>query len=142
METEGQPTEEPPADSRPDVNQILGAVVPAPSALAPMPEESVSMDTTIPEIAESCPEIRPRQPESEPGSESADRNVRPRLAPDQEVIRLDEVENSESTTQIRGDDGQTPNEVLVDNLPGAASSIPISYPLLVSASNYLTVLPR
>ena len=27
VETEGQPTEEPPADTRPDVNQILGAVV-------------------------------------------------------------------------------------------------------------------
>ena len=50
------------------------------------------------------------------------------------------MENSESTTQIRGDVGQTPDEVLVDNPSGAASSIPISYPL-VSASNYLTVLP-
>ena len=39
MEAEGQPTEEPPADARPDVNQILGAVVPAPSVLAPIPEE-------------------------------------------------------------------------------------------------------
>ena len=98
------------------------------------------MDTTKPIIAESGPEIRPRQPGSEPGSEPADRNVRPRLAPDQEVTRLDEVENSESTTQIRGDVGQTPNEVLVDNPSGAASSVPISYPL-VFASNYLTVLP-
>ena len=92
VETEGQPTEEPPADTRPDVNQILGAVVPAPSVLAPIPEESDTMDTTIPEIVESGQEIRPRQPESEPGSEPADRNVRPRLAPDQEVTRLDEVE--------------------------------------------------
>ena len=71
METEGQPTEEPPADTRPDVNQILEAVVPAPSVLAPIPEENDSMDTTIPEVAESGPEIRPRQPESEPGSESS-----------------------------------------------------------------------
>ena len=31
VETEGQQTEEPPADTRLDVNQILGAVVPAPS---------------------------------------------------------------------------------------------------------------
>ena len=69
VETEGQPTEEPPADTRPDVNQILEAVVPAPSVLAAIPEESDSMDTTIPEIVESGPEIRPRQPESEPGSE-------------------------------------------------------------------------
>ena len=69
-----------------------------------------------------------------------DRNVRPRLAPDQEVTQLGKVENSQSTTRIRGDVGQTPNEVPVENLSGAASSIPLSYPL-VSASNYLTVLP-
>ena len=103
VETEGQPTEEPPADTRPDVSQILGAVAPAPSVLAPIPEEGDAMDTTIPEIVESGPEIRQRQPESEPGSEPADRNVRARLAPDQEVTQLDEVENSESTTQTRGD---------------------------------------
>ena len=108
----------PPADTRPDVNQILEVVVPAPSVLAPIPEENDSMDTTMPEIAESGPEIRPRQPESEPGSESVDRNVRPRLAPDQEVTQLDEVEDSQSTTQTRRDVGQRPNEVLVDNPSG------------------------
>ena len=112
METEGQPTEELPAGARPGVNQILGGVIPAPSVLAPIPEESDSMDPTIPDIVESGPEIRPH-------SEPADRNVRRRLAPDQEVTRQDEVENSESTTQIRGDVGQTPDEVLVDNLSGA-----------------------
>ena len=31
-----------------------------------------------PGVAESGPETRPRQPVSEPGSESVDRNVRPR----------------------------------------------------------------
>ena len=141
VETEGQPTEEPPADTRPDVSQILGAVIPAPSGvLAPIPEESDSMDTTMPEIAESGREIRPRQPESEPGSEPVDRNVRPRLALDQEVTQPDKVEDSQSTTQTRRDVRQTPNEVFVDNPSGDASAIPISYPL-VSASNYLTVLP-
>ena len=95
------------------------------------------MDTTMPEVAESGPE--PRRPESKPGSEPVDRNVRPRLAPDQEVTQLDEVEDRQSTTQTRRDDGQTPNELLVDNPSGDASAIPISYPL-VSASNYLTVL--
>ena len=70
----------------------------------------------------------------------ADRNVRPRLSPDQEVTQLDEVEDSQSTTQTRRDLDQTPDEVPVDNPPGAASSIPISYPL-ISASSYLTVLP-
>ena len=74
------------------------------------------MDTTIPEIVESGPDIRPRQLESEPSSEPADRNVRPRLAPDQEVTRLDEVENSQSTTQTRRDLDQTPDEVLVESL--------------------------
>ena len=81
VETEGQPTLEPPADTRPDVSQILGAVIPAPRLLAPIPEEGDFVDTTMPETAESGPETRPRQPESEPGSEPVDRNVRPRLAP-------------------------------------------------------------
>ena len=54
-----------------------------------------------------------RQPESEPSSEPVDRNVRPRLAPDQEVTRLDEVENSQSTTKTRRDLDQTPDEVPV-----------------------------
>ena len=76
------------------MSQILGAVAPAPSVLAPIPEEGDAMDTTISEIVESGPETRQRQPESEPGSEPADRNVRPRLAPDQEVTQLHEVENS------------------------------------------------
>ena len=119
VEVEGQPTE------------ILGAVIPAPSVLAPIPEEGESMDTTMPEVAESGLEIRPRQPESEPGSEPVDRNVRP---------QPDEVEDSQSTTQTRRDLDQTPDEVPVENLSGAASSIPLSLPL-VSASNYLTVLP-
>ena len=99
VETEGQPTEEPPDDTRPDASQILGAAIPAPSVLAPIPEEGDPMDTTMPEAAESEPETRPRQPESEPDSELVDRNARPRLAPNQEVTRMDEVENSQSTTQ-------------------------------------------
>ena len=41
VETEVQPTEEPPADTRPDESQTLGAVVPAPSVLAPILEEGV-----------------------------------------------------------------------------------------------------
>ena len=62
------------------------------------------------------------------------------MAPDQEVTQLDEVENSQSSTQTRGDVDQTPDEVHVDNQPDAASSILSPYPL-ISASNYLTVLP-
>ena len=143
VEAEGQPTEEePPADTRPDVNQIRFWNLSFQHQVCSRRflRRGISMDTTIPEIAESGPEIRPRQPESEPGSEPANKNVRPRLTPDQEVTRLDEVENSDSTTQTRRDVGQTPNEVLVDNPSADASSIPISLPL-VSASNYLTVLP-
>ena len=51
LETEGQPTEEPPADTRPDVNQVLGAVVQAPSVFAPIPEEGDLVDTTMLEAA-------------------------------------------------------------------------------------------
>ena len=80
------------------MNQILGGVMPVPSVLAPIPEESDSMNTTIPEIVEPGPEIPPRQPESAPGSEPADRNVRPHLAPNQKVTQQDEVESSQSTT--------------------------------------------
>ena len=76
----------------------------------------------------------------EPGSEPVDLSVRPRLAPDQEVTQLDEVENSQLTTQTRRDVSQTPDEAHVENPPGAASSILSPYPL-ISASNYLTVLP-
>ena len=112
VETEGQPTEEPPADTRPDVSQILGAVIPAPRVLTPIPEEGELMDTTMPDAAESGTETPPRQPESEPGSEPVDRNVRSRL--------LDEVENSQSNTQARGDVGQTPDGAHVDNPPDAA----------------------
>ena len=126
VETEGQPTEEPPADTRLDVSQILGAEL---------------LDTTMPEAAESGPETRPRQPESEPGSEPVDRKVRPRLASDQQVTQLDEVENSQSTVQARGDVGQAPDGTHVDNPPDAQhSSTPSPYPL-ISASNYVTVLP-
>ena len=92
------------------------------------------------QAAESQPEARLRQPESEPGSEPVDRNVRPRMAPDQEVTRMDEVENSQSTTQALGDVGQAPDGSHVDNPSDAASLTPSPYPL-TSASNTLTVLP-
>ena len=98
------------------------------------------MDTTMPEAAESGHDTRPCHPESEPGSEPFDRNVRPRLASDQQVTQLDEVENSQSTMQARGDVGQAPDGTHVDNPPNAASSTPSPYPL-ISDSNYLTLLP-
>ena len=75
------------------------------------------MDTTMPEAAESRLETRPRQPESEPGSEPVDRNVRPRLRSDQEVNRTDDVENSHRTTQDAGDVSQAPDGAHVDNPP-------------------------
>ena len=40
------------------------------------------------------------------------------------MTQLDEVEDSQSTTQTRRDLDQTPNEVLVDNPSGDASAIP------------------
>ena len=117
--------------TRPDVSQILGAVVRAPSVLAPIPGEL--MDTTM-------PETRPRQPESERGSEPVDRNVRPRLAPDQEVTGMVDVENSQSTAKALGDVVQTRDGAHVDNAPDAASPTTSPYPS-TSASNHLTVLP-
>ena len=56
------------------------------------------------------------------------------------MTQLDEAENSQSTTQARGDVGQAPDGVHVENATDAASSTPSPYPL-TSASNYLTVLP-
>ena len=56
------------------------------------------------------------------------------------MTQLDEVENSQSTTQARGDVGKAPDGDDVDNPPDAASSILSPYPL-ISASNDLTVLP-
>ena len=120
------------------MSQILGAVIPAPRVLAPIPEEGDLTDTTMPETAESGTETRPRQPESEPRSEPVDRNVRPRLAPDQEVTQLDEVENSQSTTQARGPDtrrsscGQSACCSLLDTL---SVSVDIRQQLLDSASD-------
>ena len=57
-------------------------------------------------------------------------HVRPRQAPDQEMIQLVEVENSQPTTQTRRDLDQTPDEVPGNNPLGAASSIPLSLPLV------------
>ena len=133
VETEGQPTEEPPADTRPDVSQILGAVVPA--------EYSRRFLRKVTSWTPRCQKLQNRELRHDRVSLKAnhavshDRNVRPRLAPD-----LDEVENSESTMQARGDVGQALDEVHVDNPPDAASSTHSPYPL-ISASNYLTVLP-
>ena len=56
------------------------------------------------------------------------------------MTQLDEMGNSQSTTQVRGDVGQAPDEAHVDNPPDAASSTPSPYPL-ISACNFLTVLP-
>ena len=58
------------------------------------------------------------------------------LAPNLEVTQLDEVDHASSWEMS----AQTPDEVHVDNPPDAASSILSPYPL-ISASNYLTVLP-
>ena len=111
VETEGQPTEEPPADTRSDVNQILGAFVPAPSVLAPIAEEGDPWIQRYQKLQNRELRYGRVSLESEPGSEPVDRNVRPHLAPDQEVTQLDEVGNSQSTTQIRRDLDQTPDKV-------------------------------
>ena len=81
VELEGQPTEEPPVDARPDVHQVFGAATPAPASgpLASIPEETKIVNAVVPQAMETEPQTRPRQPESEPGSELGERNVRPRV---------------------------------------------------------------
>ena len=51
VEPEGDPTEEPPVDTRPDVRQVLGVALPAPNVLGPIPEDAEVMDMTIPAAA-------------------------------------------------------------------------------------------
>ena len=75
MELEGQQAEEPPIDTRPDVRQVfvVATAASASSALASIPEETEVENAVVPQA------IRPRQPESQPGSETSERNVRPRV---------------------------------------------------------------
>ena len=56
------------------------------------------------------------------------------------MTQLDEMEDRQSTTQTRRDIDQTADEVPMESLSWAASSTPLSLSM-VSASNYLTVLP-
>ena len=106
VEAEGQPTEEPPADTT-RCESYSGSCRSRLSVQAPIPEEGDSMDITIPEIVESGPEIRSRQTESEPGSEPADRKRH-----------------------------TTPDEVLVDNPSGEASALPISLPFVSASNYF------
>ena len=128
VEPEGQPTEDPPADTRPDVHQILGANAPAPGALASIPEEANLMDTAVPQGAETGSESRPRQLESEPGSEPVDRNVRPRLVPELEHHRTEETESDRPTTQTA--------EGVQQAADGASS--PFAYPRFSQVKTSLT----
>ena len=99
------------------------------------------MHTTIPGAAEAGPETRPRQPESEPGSEPVDRNVS-QTAPGARS-RSDSTGgggkqsiNHASSSRCRPDTRRGSCGQSAD----AASSTPSPHPL-ISASNCLTVLP-
>ena len=75
-------------------------------ALASISEEGDLMGTAVPQAAQTGPETRTRQPESKPEckpvSEPVDRNVRPRLVPEREEHRTEDVESSQPTTQAAG----------------------------------------
>ena len=142
VEPEGQPTEEPLADTRPDVHQIWGANAPAPGALASILEETDFMDSAVPHAAEMGSDTRPRQPESEPGSEPVDRNVRLRLVPELEEHRTEDAESDQPTTQTAVGVHQAADGA-IEGTPSDApttSSSPFLYPW-TSASHYITVLP-
>ena len=91
VEPEGQPTEEPPADTRQDIHQVSGAAAPVPGPLASIPEETEVVNPVVPQAMETGPPTRPRQPESEPGSEPGERNVRPRVGSELSEHRMDDT---------------------------------------------------
>ena len=137
-ETERQPTEDPPADTRPDVHQILGANVPAPRALASIHEEADFMDTAVPQAAVTGSQTRPRQPESEPGSEPVDRNVIPRLVPGLEEHRTEDAGSDRPTThtaegvQQAADGATVSTEGTLSDVPMSTSSSPFCVSVDVS----------
>ena len=131
MEPEGQPTEERPTDTRPDIHQVLGVG----ALVMSNPVTTIHEEVEILHLVRSQPmetesPTRPRQPESEPGSELGERNVRPRVG-------------SEVTERyVNGDEEQPSTTTEVDALPGAAATaVQANLHTQISASNYLTVLP-
>ena len=75
VEPEGQPTEEPPTDTRPNVQQVLGVGVSVGSSpLTSTPEEAESRESSGVTTLETESLSRTRQPESEPCSEHGERN--------------------------------------------------------------------
>ena len=152
VEPERQPSEEPPTDTRPNVQQVLGVGVPAvTSPFTSIPEEAEVVDPVVSQPMETESLTRTRQPESEPGCEFGARNVRPRAG------------SEVSERHVNGDEEPPPTTTKVDALPGAAAStVSFGRPssetdppdvsmnnssqavvhCQISASTYLTVFPR
>ena len=64
MELEGQPSEELPTDTRPNVQQILRVGVPVVSSpLTTIPDEGEVVDPVVSQPMETESTARPRQPE-------------------------------------------------------------------------------
>ena len=103
MEPDGQPTEELPVDTRPDIHQVLGAVAPVSGPLASISKEADVVNAVAPQVMETGPETRPREPGSEPGSEPGERNDRPRVGSESNEHRMDGDEEWQPSTATEGD---------------------------------------
>ena len=53
VEPEGQPTEEPPTDTRPNIHQVLGAGAPVSDSLTSSPEETEVVDPVVTQAMET-----------------------------------------------------------------------------------------
>ena len=151
VEPEGQPSEEIPTDTRPNVQLVSGVGVPMVSSpLTSILEETEVVNPVASQPMETESLTRTRQPESEPGSELGERNVRPRVGSEM------------SERHVNGDEEQPSTITEVDVLPGAAApTVSFERPSCetdppdvsmnnssqdvvhsqISASTYLTVLP-
>ena len=151
VELEGQPTEEPPADTRPHKYQVFGAAAPVSDPFASIAEETDVVNGVVPQAMETWLQTRPRQPESEPGSEPGVRNIRPRAVSESNEHRMDGNEERQPSTATEGDvlegaAGATtsPERRSSVSTPSHAPTINLSQTLSysqTSASIYMTVLP-
>ena len=88
-------TEEPSVDTRSDTHQV--------GPLAPIPEDTEVVNAEIPHAMETGLQTRPRQPESEPGSEPGERNVGPRVGSESNEPRMDGDQERQPSTDNEGE---------------------------------------
>ena len=144
VQSTGRPTEEPFVDTRPNVHQLLGATAPASGPPAPVSEDTEVVNTEIPKAMVTGGPTRPRQPESEAGSEPSERNVRPRVESELSEPLMDDAEEVTPPTDnegevLQGADGSSAARVQPD--VSTDSETQTSSHLQTSASMYMTVLP-